>query len=268
MFRTILLSASVAGLFAALALTLLQLTWITPLILAAEAYESAAPISHHTETIGAEHGHVTTDDAHEHTAQQSHDHAANEHDHHAGAWQPANGFERTFYTFVSNVVMGVAYALMLSGVYTLWQRPSGIAQGLLFGLAGFAVFFAAPGLGLPPELPGTEAADLGQRQLWWIGTATSTAVALTLMFAQNPLFIPRKWLLRALGVVALVIPHLVGAPHPAVAGSLAPIELQNHFRLATVVGNAVFWLLLGAISALAWRKFSDSQQTSPLVKRG
>lgn len=261
MFRTILLSASVAGLFAALALTLLQLTWITPLILAAEAYESAAPTSHHAVTSGAEHEHVTAD-VHEHTAQPSHDHATTEHDHHAGEWQPANGFERTFYTFVSNVVMGVAYALMLIGVYTLWQRPSGAAQGLLFGLAGFAVFFAAPGLGLPPELPGTEAADLGQRQLWWIGTATSTAVALTLLFAQNPLFMQRKWLLRALGAVVLVIPHIVGAPHPAVAGSLAPPELQQHFRLATVAGNAVFWLLLGAVSAIAWRKFSAPQQTA------
>lgn len=250
MLRTILLSASVAGLLAAIALTLLQITWITPLIFAAETYENAEATSNHRDEVGAA-DHALHE--HTHAAQESHDHV-DEHDHHAGTWQPADGFERTFYTFISNVVMGVAYALMLAGVYTLWRKPRGIAQGMLFGLAGFAVFFAAPGFGLPPELPGTAAADLGQRQIWWIGTAASTAVALTLLFIQ------KNWLLRLLGLVILVIPHIVGAPHPAVAASLAPAELQNHFRVATVIGNVVFWLLLGAISAIAWRKFSDSQQ--------
>lgn len=264
MFRSILLSASVAGLLAAIALTLLQLTWITPLILTAETYEeAAAATTTHDDVDHAAHHHDDADDdshSHEHlnSAHAEHEHAsAHEHEHHADAWQPANGFERTFYTFVSNTVMGVAYALMLVGVYTLWEQPRGIAQGLLFGLAGFAIFFAAPGLGLPPELPGTEAADLGQRQLWWVGTAASTAVALTLLCVQ------KNWWLRALGGVILVIPHLVvGAPHPAVASSAAPAELQHQFQIATVIGNAVFWLLLGAISAIVWRKLADTPKTA------
>lgn len=243
MFRAILLSAGIAGLLAALVLTLLQATWITPLILQAETFEQGAPVEPSVDQY--DHGHAAaSEDA--------------DHDHHHGAeWAPADGFERTFFTLISNVVMGFAYALLLTGIYALWQQPKNVAQGLLFGLAGFAVFFAAPGLGLPPELPGTEAADLGQRQTWWIGTAASTGVALALLFVQ------KNWLLRALGVAILVMPHVLGAPHPAIAGSLAPPELQNHFRLATVIGNAVFWLLLGAVSAIAWRKFSDAQPSRP-----
>lgn len=246
MFRTILLSAGIAGVLAALALTLLQTAWITPLILQAETYESAEP---------------STESAHDHSA---HEHAAADHEathehghHHDGEWKPHDGLQRTFFTFISNTVMGVAYALMLAGVYTLWRQPSSAAQGLLFGLAGFAVFFAAPSLGLPPELPGTEAADLGQRQAWWVSTAASTAVGLTLLIAQ------KNWLWRAVGLIVLLIPHIVGAPHPAVPASLAPAELQNHFRVATVVGNALFWLLLGAVSAIAWRKFSEPQASEP-----
>jgi predicted cobalt transporter CbtA len=51
----------------------------------------------------------------------------------------------------------------------------------------------------------------------------------------------------------------VGAPHPAQAGSLAPPELQHQFRVATTLGNAAFWIVLGVISAVALRKFSTSQ---------
>ncbi len=245
MFRAILLSAGVAGLLAALVLTLLQVTWITPLILQAETFEHGAPVAAITHEHDHAHGHETaTVDNHDH------DH------HHGDEWTPADGIERTFFTLVSNFVMGFAYALMLTGIYVLWQQPKNAAQGLLFGLAGFAVFFVAPGLGLPPELPGTEAADLGQRQMWWIGTAATTAVALALLFVQ------KNWLLRAAGIIILLTPHIIGAPHPAVAAALAPEVLQNEFRLATVVGNAMFWLVLGAVSAIAWRRFSNSQQTA------
>jgi hypothetical protein len=33
----------------------------------------------------------------------------------------------------------------------------------------------APAIGLPPELPGIEAAALQSRQLWWVATAVATA---------------------------------------------------------------------------------------------
>ena len=142
MFREFFLSAGIAGLLAALILTLLQMVWITPLILHAETYEDAAvsmpiavPASNHA-------------DAHEHD-DAGHEHAANvEHEHHhdADAWKPADGLQRTLFTLTSNIVMGVGYALLLIGIYTVWRRPNGLVHGLLFGLAGFAVFFAAPGL--------------------------------------------------------------------------------------------------------------------------
>jgi cobalt transporter subunit CbtA len=234
MFREILLAAGVAGLLAALMLTLTQTLWITPLILQAETYEDAA------ESATA----VTTQQHRE-----SHEH---EHHHDASEWKPSDGLQRALFTLVSNIVMGVGYALLLIGVYTLWRRPNNIAEALLFGLAGFAVFFGAPGLGLPPELPGTEAAELAARQQWWIGTAIATAIGLALLCAQN------NWILRALGGAVLLAPHLIGAPHLATESSLAPVELQTQFRLATVISNAVFWLLLGAVSAFALRKFSPS----------
>jgi cobalt transporter subunit CbtA len=244
MFRHILLSAGIAGLLAALLLTLLQMAWITPLILQAETFESgpATAIENHPahETAAHDHG--------------GHEHAATAepalHDHHHGEWTPADGLERTLFTLASNVVMGFAYGLLLIGVYVGWHRPAGAVQGLLFGLAGFAVFFIAPGLGLPPELPGTAAAELGARQQWWLAAALAAAVGLALICLQ------KNNSLRALGLAILVAPHVIGAPHPAQADSLAPAALQQQFRIATAIGNAAFWIALGTISAIALRKFS------------
>jgi cobalt transporter subunit CbtA len=257
MFRENFLSAGIAGLLAALVLTLLQAVWITPLILHAETYEDAATETPNISASAHEHG-----DEAAHTHALSHDHSAanaeHEHGHHhdASEWKPTEGLQRFLFTLASNIAMGVGYALLLIGVYTFWQRPNGTAQGLLFGLAGFAIFFVAPGLGLPPELPGTEAAELTLRQQWWLGTAAATAVGLALIFVQ------KNWILRALGVAFLIAPHLIGAPHLATETSLAPTELQNHFRLATTICNAVFWLLLGAISALALRKLANQTLAS------
>jgi len=273
MFREILISAGVAGLLAALILTLLQAVLITPLILQAEVYEDA-PAAHAAVAVPSEAASLVEngEQAHEHgdghahrhepvdataaalNAAPTHEHE-HEHEHHHAAdeWKPQDGLQRTLFTLASNIVMGFGYALLLTGVYIAWRRPSGATQGLLFGLAGFTVFFAAPALGLLPELPGTAAAELVARQQWWVSTAIATAIGLALLFMQKNI------VLRVIGLIVLGAPHIVGAPHPAVENSLAPAELQSHFRLATTLVNAVFWLLLGVISALALKKLSTPQ---------
>jgi cobalt transporter subunit CbtA len=215
-------SAVLAGLLAASALTLTQALWVTPLILQAEVYEDAADA---IAPAPAEH-----------------------HDDGAEAWQPENGWPRLLATSAGNGILGIGYGLILTGLYA-WRRPSGAAQGLAWGLAGYAVFFAAPGLGLPPELPGSAAAELGARQSWWLATAASTSVGLGLMFLQT------RWPLRVAGGLLLIAPHMIGAPQPAAASSLAPEDLQTQFRLATLLCNALFWSLLGVFSAAAFRRF-------------
>lgn len=213
MFKRIAQTAGFTGLLAALLLTLLQSFWITPLILQAETYENAPA------------GHVHDDEA----------------------WAPEDGWQRIVSTTGGNLVVAVGFALMLAALYTL-RAPGKTSQGLFWGLAGFAVFTLAPTLGLPPELPGTAAADLNQRQIWWIGTAASTAVALALIvFAQN-------WLLKALGVAILVVPHFIGAPQPETHESLAPEALESQFVMASLLTNAVFWIAMGLISTWLFRR--------------
>ena len=118
----------------------------------------------------------------------------------------------------------------------------------MYGLAGFVTFFAAPALGLPPELPGTAAAELTARQEWWAMTALATGAGLFMFFAQ-----PRPWV-RVFAFALVIAPHLISAPHPVVEGSLAPPDLQSRFRLATTLCNAAFWVVLGIITTIAFRK--------------
>jgi cobalt transporter subunit CbtA len=152
------------------------------------------------------------------------------------------------FTFGANLLMGVGYAFVLVAFYLLWREPKSALWGAAYGLAGFVVFFAAPGMGLPPELPGTAAAELTVRQEWWVLTAVATGAGLILFFSIS------KWWVRVLALALLVAPHLIPAPQPAVQASLAPEELQSRFRLATTLCNAVFWLSLGLASSIAFRK--------------
>lgn len=232
MIKRIAQTAGFTGLLAALLLTLLQSFWVAPLILQAETFENAP------------------------AATPVHEHAdATAHTHDAEAWEPEDGWQRVLSTTGGNLVVAVGFALMLAGLYTL-RAPTRTAQGLLWGLAGYATFVLAPTLGLPPELPGTAAADLAQRQIWWIGTAGSTAAGIALIvFGRN-------WLLKVLGVAILAVPHVIGAPQPEVHSMLAPEALEAQFKIASQLTNVAFWLALGLISAWLFRRNRDGQYSA------
>ncbi len=231
MIRETVLSALVAGLVAALLLTVVQSIWITPLILQAETYEEAA--EQHSDVQGS---------------------VVHHHDEDESGWKPQNGWQRTLSTLGANLLMGVGYGLVMVAVFLLWRAPKTAKWGLAYGICGFCTFFLAPALGLPPELPGTAAAELSLRQEWWVMTTAATAVGLMLFFSQT-----RPWQ-RGAALLLVILPHLIPAPHLATETSLAPEALQSQFRIATGVGNAVFWLSLGLAAAMAFRRFGLASQ--------
>ena len=234
MFRRIVFSAVLAGVVAGILLTGIQQLRVAPIIAEAETYETAGP---------AEEAPAPADGgAHEHDA---HEHGGHEH----GGWSPADGFERTFWTGVANVGMAIGFALLLGAAFSLRENVSW-RQGILWGLGGYAAFFALPALGLAPELPGTEAAALEARQAWWLVTVTLSAIGVALIG------LTRGWPWKAAAVVLIAVPHLIGAPHPETYHTLAPAELVRTFIVATAVANAVFWVVLGAGCAIAFRKLA------------
>jgi cobalt transporter subunit CbtA len=159
---------------------------------------------------------------------------------HPIAWEPENGAERTAYTLLADILTGIGFALLLGAGLSLHGGEIGWRQGLFWGLAGFATFTIAPSLGLPPQLPGGEAAPLIERQLWWLGTAIATAGALALMAFTTQ----ARWAIVA--AILIVLPHLYGAPEPAEQIAAAPTALAHRFIVAVTVVNFLFWLILGA----------------------
>ena len=224
MFRRIVFSACLAGLVAGIALTGVQQLQVVPIIVEAETYETAEP---------------------EATTRAHADGASHEHD----GWSPEDGLERTFWTGVANVGVGIGFALLLAAAFSL---RTGVTwrQGILWGLGGYAAFFALPAFGLPPELPGTEATAMQDRQAWWLVTVTLSAIGIAL------LGLARGWPWKAAAVVLIALPHLVGAPHPEAHSTLAPPELLQTFIVATATANAVFWVALGAGCAIAFKKLA------------
>ncbi len=242
MFFRVFMSALIAGVLAGLIVSAVQMATTTPLILEAEKYETAAQ----PHPPGALSGARTADHGHAPAPGNGVPHD------HGDGWAPAVGIERTLFTALTNIVAGFGFALLIAGGFALSRRPVDTASGLLWGLAGFATFTLAPGLGLPPELPGMATAGLAPRQGWWLFAAAATALGLTLIVFR------RSWPVRLAGALALILPHAVGAPHPPAPASAVPPELAAQFVSASIVTAAVFWLLLGAIAATAWRRLGRS----------
>ncbi len=176
-FKRIAAAALLAGVVAGLLLTAVQRIQVIPILLQAEVYEAAST-----------HEHAATEDA-------------NHHD--ANAWKPENGWERTFFTAMANVSLAIGFALLLSAAMAVRGGTNGWRNGLLWGLAGYTVFFIAPSLGLPPEVPGTEAAPLADRQLWWLMAVAGASAGLAL------LIFARSGMMKILGAALLVAPHLI-----------------------------------------------------------
>ena len=240
MLKTLILSAAAAGVAAGLFTAVVQHVTTTPIIIEAEKYEGGAH-SHAPGTPEHDHGDAAA------TASETEAAATEDEE-----WAPADGIERTLYTSLATTVIGVGFALILLAAMTLSGVRVGPRSGLAFGVAGFIAISLAPALGLPPEIPGSGAAELSARQAWWIFAAVATAAGIAgLLLTQN----------RALqigGVVLIALPHLVGAPHPEAYASTAPAELASHFAAASLAVTAIFWAVLGYASGAFYERFSRS----------
>src|SRR5258707_14167611 len=164
-FRSIVFSAALAGLIVGAVISVAQFFGTVPLIQQSEVYErkaaaEAPPAAHEQTAAPHDHGNDRSNDS---------------------EWEPEDGFQRIAFTVAANILTAIGFALLLTGIYAIRGRPVTWREGLLWGLGGFVVFTAAPGLGLPPELPGMPVAELTARQIWWIATAAATAAGLSLL---------------------------------------------------------------------------------------
>ncbi len=259
MFQRMLASALIAGLAAGLLAALLHFAFVQPLILLGEQYETGAIV--HYGGFGskvAEHSHEAAEPPAADAA--AIDPAGGEgavapvmaeagHAHPAATGDTSFDLKRNALTVLFMVILYAAYGLLLTagfGMAEAFCHKIMRTEGLLWGLAGFAAFQLSPAMGLAPELPGTIAAELSLRQIWWWMTVVCTGSGLALLAYG------RHWAAGVLGAVFLALPHVIGAPEMDGFFGVAPTELGAMFS-ARVLGSAlVVWACLGLVAGLVW----------------
>lgn len=232
-FRAIFFAAICAGVIVGGALAMLHHAVLVPMIAQAEVFEDAAasaasPASPAPSASAGPAGHT-------HQAADAHG---------------PSGTSRVVLTVLADMLAGIGFALLLAAGLALRGGALSLGMGAAWGMAGFAVFSLAPALGLPPELPGTEAADLFGRQIWWLATIVATGIGLALLAFGYRLA------LALAGVILIVAPHVVGAPRPLVHASAVPAELARNFVIGAMGINLVFWVMLGVACVFFLRRLT------------
>jgi cobalt transporter subunit CbtA len=240
MVTRVLTVSILAGLLAGLIVAALQHVTTTPLILKAETYEAALALK--APTLAAFDGEVKLILAHGSAGDApGHDHAE---------WKPQDGLQRTLFTGAVTIATAIGFAaLLLAGMIaagdTIDQRSA-----LVWGACGFLALGLAPAMGLAPELPGAASAALEQRQLWWLWTAAATAIGLFLFLRFE-----QPWL-KLVAIVLILLPHVVGAPHPAASESKVPAEVAAHFASLSLGIQAALWLATAFMVGVLWPRAS------------
>jgi cobalt transporter subunit CbtA len=242
-FSRIIFSAVLIGLVTGSLMTTMQIFTVNPIIFAAETYE----IVEHQSRLPEQDGN----------------------DDHGKSWAPEDGAERTAYTLLANSSVGIGFSAVLLALMNQFRpsksRKFGWAQGALWGLAGFTAIYLAPGIGIPPEIPGFETAPIQNRQLWWVFTVISVSTGLGIL-AFTVIRV------KAIGLIFLAMPYIIGAPgaggaeflHPDPAATLALTQLQEQFIITSGITNLIFWLISGIICCCVFNRWL--RQIAPSTK--
>lgn len=229
-----LLVAIAAGLLSGVLMTGAQELKVTPLIVHAEQYENGP--------VGDHHGAIRTAPALKMLADlfspvtEAHAHGDAEE-----AGGILFGLDRFGGTLMANLVTGAGFGLLLFAASLLTGVAITLKNGVLWGAAGWLAFQFLPAIGLPPELPGFPAADLYDRQAWWMVTVVLSTMGLYLLVLR-----PEIWA-KVLGIVVIAAPHIYGAPQPTDIASDVPALLGAEFAVAALATTAFFWVALGLL---------------------
>ena len=248
-----LLAALVAGLFSGVLMTAAQEARVVPLILHAEEFEGGeeeAPAATGGAAQTQEQSFIGAAmlDVASYLSPVSVAHAHEGEEHEEGGIM--FGMSRFSGTLLANLVTGAGFALLLAGFSLVSGHPITVANGALWGAAGWLAVHMLPAIGLPPELPGFPAADLGDRQVWWVATIVLSAAGLYLLFLRPGI------VAKVIGVALIAAPQVYGAPQPADISSNVPAVLGAEFAVAALATTLFFWIVLGLSLGFANEKIA------------
>ena len=240
MFQKMMTGALIAGIGAGLLAAVLHFAFIQNYILLGEQYETGELV------------HFAAPDAapealpHDHAEAAGHEQGAHEH-----GDAEVSTIERNALTVGFTVLLYVAYGIMLTAGFAIaaqFGKRITATEGALWGLAGFAAFQLAPGMGLAPELPGSAAADLAARQVWWWSTVVATGLGIALMAYG------RSVIATLAGAALIAAPHVVGAPLLEGYYGYAPTEVGAIFSSRVLGVGLAVWVALGWLAGRQWAR--------------
>lgn len=224
MIKQLFTSAVLAGLVAGIFAAALQLIFVVPLLIEGETFEQGQVV--HFTTV--ENGTIETP---------------------VGNPDVMAQLPRHVGTLAMNMVAYTGFAFLMVVGFGIAQRAGHKIDGrsgLIWGLAGFLAVNLAPSVGLAPELPGTIAADMFARQMWWLGTVLASIAGIaSIAFVRAP------WGMIT-GAALLAAPHVIGAPVLDTYYGIAPPELASHFAARALAVAAASWAVLGATAGWLW----------------
>jgi len=233
MIQRMLAGGLVAGFAAGLLAALLHFAFLQKIILLGEEYETGALVHF---AGGGEASHPA-----------GHDHGA---DHGAAPEDVGDGgLSRNALTILFTGLTYASYGLVLVAAFALAEHFGhrvDAREGMLWGLGAYLAFQLAPAMGLPPELPGSVAADLTDRQVWYFATVIATGLGLVLI-ASGRGVVP-----AILGGALIAAPHAIGAPHLDNFSGVAPPELSAEFAARALGVGFATWAVLGWLAGRLW----------------
>jgi cobalt transporter subunit CbtA len=252
MIKRMVTSAISAGVAAGLLAALLHFAFVQKYILLGEDYESGAAVHFAGVSEGAA---DATDDDHEHDHSSGETAAAvdggDDHEHQHAPPGDQSAWTRNAMTVGFMAALYSAYSLILvAGFATAEHFGARVTarDGILWGIAAFVAVQLAPAMGLSPELPGTAAAPLSDRQLWWAATVVCSAAALAMIGYGRSLM----WV--GFAVVLLAAPHVIGAPELDQFTGVAPPEVAASFAARSLGAGLAVWATLGWLAGWLWNR--------------
>ena len=245
MTKRMVVSAVFAGCAAGLIAVLLHFAFVQKYILLGEDYESGTLM--HFQNGSDPHSMTEVAVTVQLTPKTTNEADAGHADHHHAA--AANDWRRNGLTALFMLIVYTSYGLILTAGFALAEgmgRKIGPTEGMLWGIAGFAAFQLAPAMGLAPELPGTIAAEIGARQVWWWGTVIATGAGIALLAYGR-----KTWMFVLAGAL-LALPHVIGAPEPQGFFGAAPPEVAAAFATNVLGAALVVWACLGWLAGHFW----------------
>jgi predicted cobalt transporter CbtA len=157
------------------------------------------------------------------------------HEHHApadasegSAWEPGEGLPRIAFTALATLVSGVGYASLLAALILAVGRELDPQTALRWAIGGFLAVNLAPAVGL------------------YLITNVRHLAAI------------------GIGLIAIVLPHLIGAPHAEAASSGVPAVLAAQFAARSLAIAFAFWTTLGLGLGWYWTRQEDRTKSGLL----